>query len=68
MKSNYLKVEKERLAKVKLRRWARRIPNNAALVNILNGFPDKPFRRQFYNRIKPLLRFEPVPLEVLDGN
>ena len=61
-----MKAEKERQAKVKLRKWARRIPNNAAFMNVLLSFTDKPFRRQFYDRIIPYLKFKPIPLETLN--
>lgn len=65
-KPAHQKAETERIAKVRFRKWARRIPDNAALANILLGFQDKPFRREFYWRIKPLLKFDPIPLEAID--
>ena len=66
MKPAQIKAEKERRAKAQFRKWARRIPDNAALANILLGFPEKPFRREFYFRIKPLLKFEAIQLEAID--
>lgn len=66
MKPSRIAAEKERLARVRLRRWARRIPGNAELANILAGFPEKPFRSQFYYRILPHLRFVPLKLEELE--
>lgn len=65
MKPAQLKAEQERLAKVKLRKMARRIPDNAVLANILLSF-ERPFRVDFYNRIVPHLKFDPIPLEALD--
>ena len=66
MKPAREKAEKERLAKVKLRKYARQIPDNAVLTNILLSFPENPFRRQFYNQIRPFLKFDPVPLETIN--
>lgn len=61
------KAEKERLAKVTLRKYARMIPDNAKLAQILLQFPDKPFQRDFYYKLRPHLRFEPIPLEAING-
>lgn len=64
MKPKQIAAETERLAKVRLRKYARRIPDNATLLNILLGL-EKPFRYDFYHRIRPHLRFEPIPLEAI---
>ena len=66
MKPNRLAAEKERKAKVKFRRLARKIRDNAMLVNILLSFPDKPFRGEFLRRVAPHLKFTPIQLEDLD--
>ncbi len=49
-----------------MRALARRIPNNAALVNILNGL-ERPIRADFYRAVKPHLRFVPISLEVFNN-
>lgn len=67
MKPGYLKREKERQAKVKLRRMARSIPDNATLIRIILAFPERPFRKDFYRRIVKDLRFTPVSLEVIEN-
>lgn len=66
MKPKQVKAETERLAALRLRKLARQIPDNAKLVNILLQY-DKPFRRDFYNRVKPYLKFEPAALEIING-
>lgn len=66
MKPAQAKAREEREAKKKLRTWARRIPDNASFINILSGF-EPPFRRDFYHRVRPYLRFEPIPLEQING-
>ena len=63
-KPQRIRAESDRLAKVRLRGFARRIPNNSALVNMLAQF-EGPFRRDFFLRIKPFLRFKPESWEVL---
>ena len=66
MKPAQVKAHQEREAKKKLRTWSRRIPDNAALINIMAQF-EGPFRRDFYYRVKPYLRFSPLSLEVING-
>ncbi len=63
MKPARLKAEKERQAKVRLRRWAQRIPDNETFIKIMLQFPEAPFRRDFYRKTAPYLKFKPVPLE-----
>lgn len=58
-----IKAAQERRANAKLRKYARRIPDNAALVNLLLSFADKPFRADLYRRLVPHLRFTPIKLE-----
>jgi len=67
MKPARAKAEKERLAEVKFRKLIRRVPDNATFVSILLGFDDKPFRADFYRRAVPYLKFEPIPLEAVNG-
>ena len=67
MKPAQIRAEKERRARAQFRKWARRIPDNAALANILLGFPEKPFRAEFYRRVVPLLNFKAIPLEAIDN-
>jgi hypothetical protein len=64
MKPSRVCAEKERRAKVELRKLARKIPDNASLTKILSQF-ETPFQRDFYYRVLPFLRFKPVPLEVI---
>lgn len=66
MKPSQLKAEHERLAKVKLRKMARSIPDNARLTNILLRF-DGPFQRDLYSRLVPHLKFKAAPLEAING-
>lgn len=68
MKAAKLKAEQERLAKVKMRKWARRIPDNAMFAKIIRQFPELPFRADFYRNITPYLKFTPVPLEQINEN
>ena len=67
MKPNRIAAEKERKAKVRLRRMARSIPDNATLTRIVMSFPERPFRADFYRRIAPNLKFKPLPLEVIEN-
>lgn len=66
MKPARVKAEKERIARIRLRKIARQIPDNESFVTILLQMPNKPFRREFYARIRRYLKFEPVALEALD--
>ena len=66
MKPSQIKAGEERRAKVKLRRLARKIPDNARLINILLQF-EPPFRVHFYAKVQPYLKFKPVPLEEING-
>lgn len=65
MKPAQAKARRERLAKVKMREWARKIPDNATLINVLAGM-EKPLRRDFLHVITPHLRFKPVATEFLE--
>lgn len=62
-KPNRLAAEKERRAQAKFRKYIRRIPDNATLVNILLSFPEKQFRRVFYDKALPYLKFKPIQFE-----
>lgn len=61
-----LRAETERLAEVKMRKFARAIPDNAKLINILLRL-ESPMARDLYSKLKPHLKFEPVSLEVVNG-
>ena len=65
MKPARIKAERERLANIKFRQMIRRIPDNAALTNILLRF-EEPFRSIWYHRAAPLLKFKAVPLETIN--
>jgi hypothetical protein len=64
VKPKQFAAEKERLAKARLRKYARQIPDNETLLNILLGL-EKPVRYNFYYKVKPHLRFDPIPLEAI---
>ena len=66
MKPQQLKAHKERVAKVRFRAWARRIPDNGKLASVLLNFSEKTLRAEFYRRVTPYLRFKPIPLESLE--
>ncbi len=66
MKPAQSKAERERLAKIKMRRWVRQIPDNAALMNLLLQM-EKPFRADFLRVATPFLKFKPISLEVVNG-
>lgn len=63
MKPAQRRAEIERKNKIKFRKIARKIPDNATLLNIMLQLTERPIREGFYRNIKPFLRFQPIPLE-----
>lgn len=66
MKPARIKAERDRRANVEMRKWARRIPDNAKLINIMARC-EGPLRRDLYQKLRPYLRFSPIPLEELNA-
>ena len=70
MKPAKLKAERERKAKIKFRKLARRIPDNDALKEIVLKLADqRPVQEGFYRNIVPHVRFAAITLqEIRDEN
>lgn len=56
MKPAKAKAEAERRAKREFYKIARKIPDNAVLINILLSITERPIREGFLRNVKPYLR------------